>query len=113
MDVNLDRRITIKKKSSTLDPAYRSPVVSWVPLATVWAEVIDVQPNRSESVRQGLEQASNQTRIRIRFRDDVNSSMRVEYRGRILQIIAGPAELGRREYLELMCEAYTSSGENP
>lgn len=112
MDVNLDRRITIRKKSVAQDATYGTEAITWALLALVWAEWVDAQPSRSDSVRQGLEQAANQARVRIRYREDVDSSMRVEYRGYIWQIIGGPAEIGRREYIEFVVERYTSSGEN-
>jgi hypothetical protein len=37
--------------------------------------------------------------------------MRITVRGatdRVLQIVGGPAELGRHEYTEIVCEAYSS-----
>ncbi len=101
----LDTRIRIEYPASTQDADYGTPVPVWTLLAVVWANVQDVMPSRSESVRQGLEVARNQTRIRYRFRQDVDSSMRVVIGSRILQIVAGPAELGRHEYSEVICES--------
>ena len=101
----LDTRIRIEYKVTTQDADYGTPVITWTLLAVVWANVQDVMPSRSESVRQGLEGARNQTRIRWRFRSDVDSSMRVVIGSRILAIIAGPAELGRHEYQEVVCES--------
>lgn len=111
MDVNLDRRVKIEKKSVTREPKFNSAVTTWVPHVEVWAEVVDALPSRSESVRQGLNQARNQTRIRIRYLEGIDSTMRIRYRDRTLQIVGGPAELGRKEYLELMCEEYTTAGD--
>ena len=107
----LDKRITIQQKVVTQDPDYGTGVINWVTLATPWANVQDVLPSRSESVQQGLETARNQTRIRFRYRNDVTSAMRITLRGatdRVLQIIGGPAELGRHEYTEIVCEQYSS-----
>ena len=107
----LDRRIIIEKKVVTQDPDYGTEVVTWATLATVWANVQDVLPSRSEAVQRGLEIARNQTRIRFRYRSDVTSAMRItllDGTGRVLQIVGGPAELGRHEYTEVVCEAYSS-----
>jgi head-tail adaptor len=120
----LDRQITIEKKSVTQDSQYNTDVVTWVPLVVAagspavaerfWAQVQDVMPSRSESVRQGLAMARNQTRIRMRWRNDIDSTMRVTVHGdtdTVYQIVGGPAEIeGRKERIELVCERYSSDG---
>jgi head-tail adaptor len=118
----LTRLITIEQKQATQDTQYGTQVITWVPLAVLpgsppvaerfWAEVQDALPSRSESVMQGLAVARNQTRIRIRWRNDIDSSMRITVHGDtdvVYQIIGGPAEIrGRRRMLEMMCERYSS-----
>ena len=117
----LDREITIKQKSVTQDPVYGTETITWIPLVysagspsvaeRFWANVQDVLPSRSESVRQGLEVARNQTRIRIRYRNDIDSSMLVTVHGDTdvdYQIVGGPAMIGRKELLEMVCERYSS-----
>jgi len=118
----LTRLITIEHKQATQDTQYGTQVITWVPLAVLpgsppvaerfWAEVQDALPSRSESVMQGLAVARNQTRVRIRWRSDIDSSMRITVHGDtdvVYQIIGGPAEIrGRRRMLEMMCERYSS-----
>ena len=118
----LNRLITIERKQVVQDASYGTEVITWVPLAVLpgspavaekfWAEVQDVLPSRSESVQQGLALARNQTRIRIRWRNDIDSSMRITVHGDadvVYQIVGGPAEIrGRRRLLEMMCEKYSS-----
>jgi SPP1 family predicted phage head-tail adaptor len=111
MDVNLDRRVTIKRKVATQDATFRSETVTWQTLAIVWAELVDEPPSRSETLRQGLKQDARRTRVRIRYRTDVDSTMRIDYQGRELHIVGGPAELGRKEFLELVCEETSTQGE--
>lgn len=122
----LDREVTIEKLKSPpdLDPDYGTPIASWVPLVALpgqptvaerfRAEVQDVPPGRSEAVQLGLSVARNQTRVRIRWRDDIDSSMRVTVHGNsdvIYQIVGGPAEVeGRQELTEMICERYTANG---
>ena len=109
MRVNLDSRISIDQKVTSQDATYGTQTVTWALLATVYAEIREVAPSRSESVKQGLAQARDQTRVRIRYRSDVDSSMRIRYGSRTLQIVGGPAEVGgRREWLEMVCEEYSS-----
>lgn len=110
----LDRRVRIEYPVTSLDATYGTPVISWAELVTAPAEVVDFLPSRSESVRQGLAQARNQTRIRMRWRDDVTSDMRaivLGERGGTYQIVGGPAESAKRKgWIELVCERYSSPG---
>lgn len=108
---DLTWRIAIEKKTVTQNADYGTEVIAWSLLAVVWANVQDVLPSRSEAVKQGLAMSANQTRIRFRYRSDVDSSMRIVVRGatdRILQIVGGPAEIGRHEFTECLCETYSS-----
>lgn len=107
----LDRRIAIEYPVSGQDAGYGTPTITWALLAVIWANVVDELPSRSEAVKQGLVVARNQIRIRYRYRTDVNSAMRITIRGpvdRVLQIVGGPAELGRHEYSECICESVSS-----
>lgn len=118
----LDRRITIEAKGVARDPEYGSEVPGWLPVASrIPASVRDALPTvrRMERVEQGIETASQMTRIRIRYRSGLTSAMRIVLHGkrglagqpdepdRLLQIISGPAEVGRREGLEFMTEDWS------
>lgn len=118
----LDRQITIKQKSVTQNSTFGTEVVTWVPLSYLpgspavaeryWAEIQDALPSRSEAVRQGLNVARNQSRCRIRWRSDVDSSMRVTVHGDSdvdYAIVGGPAEVGgRKGYIEMVIERVSS-----
>lgn len=118
----LDREITIERKQITSDATYGTELISWVPLVAqpgspvvaqrFSAQVQDVLPSRSESVKQGLTLARNQTRLRMRYRTDIDSSMRVTVHGEtdvLYQIVGGPAMIGgRKQLLELVLERYSS-----
>lgn len=120
----LDRKIVIEYRSVSTDPVYGSQEVTWVPLAgylpgspsepvQIAANIQDVLPSRAEGVRLQLELSRNPSRLRIRYRTGIDSSMRVREPARgnqIYQIISGPAELGRREWLEMIIEKYSSEG---
>lgn len=110
----LNRRITFQHRTVTgTDPIYGTPVYGWTEFATVWANVQDKLPSRSEEIVDGIDIASRACRVRIRFRDDLNSTMRLTIGARTLRIIAGPAELGFREGVEFMAEELTTEGEAP
>lgn len=78
-----------------------------------WAEVQDVLPSRGESIADGINIAKRPARIRCNYRTDITSDMRVKFDGRTLKIVAGPAELGRREGLEVVCEELSIEGVEP
>jgi SPP1 family predicted phage head-tail adaptor len=110
----LDKRITIERKSVTQDPDYGTDVITWAAITNgtrVPAQFQDVLPSKAESTRDGLRVAILPARVRIRYRSDVTADMRVIFHGasdRTMQIVGGPAEIGRREWLEMVCEAYSS-----
>lgn len=109
----LDRRITISQKSVTSDPNYGTQIITWTTLASrISANVADVPPSRSEAVKQGLAVALNQTKITIRYRARIDSSMRVTVHyatDEVYQIVGGPARVGaRNQCLEMVCEKTSS-----
>lgn len=116
----MDQQIVIEKPVAAQDGTYGASVPTWAPLVPVvgsptegqpfWAEVQDVLPSRSEAVRQGLSQARGLVRIRMRYRSDIDSTMRVRVGSRLLQIVAGPTEMGRQEAIEIVCEEYSTTG---
>jgi len=112
-----DRRITLEKKSVVQDDDYGTKIVTWTPFASrIAAQVQDVLPSKSETEQQGIRIATRPARIRIRYRSGVTSDMRVVIHGttdRTLQIIGGPAEIGRREVTEIMAAEFSTSGAAP
>ena len=83
---------------------------SWQTVATVRARVDDLLPGHSERMDEVVNIASRPSRIQIRFRTDISPDMRILYGARVMQIIAGPAEIGRRLGLELMAQDYSTQG---
>lgn len=109
----LDKRCRIEQKSITQDSAYGSAVATWSLLAVAHCGVQDVLPSRSESVKNGLAVAANQTRVRMRYRSDIDSTMRLIINRPepiVYQIVAGPAELGNKDGIEMVVEKYSTAG---
>ena len=107
----LNRRITIQAHQSVDDPVYGPQPAGWVDMVTVWAEVQDALPSKSESLKDGLVVAYNRTRVRIRYRSGITADMRIVELGglqRTLQIVGGPAILGNKVGIEMLCEEYSS-----
>jgi SPP1 family predicted phage head-tail adaptor len=108
VNIDLNKRCRIEQKQVVQDSVYGTQTITWTLLAVVWCQLQDVLPSRSESVKNGMQIASNQTRFRCRWRNDIDSSMRLTVDGVTYQIIGGPSELGKREYVELMLERYSN-----
>lgn len=112
----LDRRIRFERKIAVAG-LMSAGLSGWQEVATVWASLQDQLPSQSEATTDGVQVATRPTRIRLRYRAGVTSDMRIVIdpglaTERIAQIIAGPAELGRRRGLELMAAAFSTAG-NP
>jgi SPP1 family predicted phage head-tail adaptor len=97
----LDRLITLQQRSVSQDTAGQR-VETWSSLAVVWARQ-RTQPGR-EPVAADAVRAEALVLWTIRYRSDVDASMRVLFEGRIYAIQAPPREVhGRRAWLELAC----------
>jgi SPP1 family predicted phage head-tail adaptor len=109
----LDRRITIQRPAVVVDPVYGPQDSGWEDLLPVRipANKKDDLPGNTESVQNGLRLSNSPARIRIRYRNDITSDMRVivhDENDRIYQISSTPAEIGRREWLEFTVARYSS-----
>ena len=109
---DLDRKITILAEQETKDEIYGSTVTDgWELVATVSAQVQDILPSRAGRVAEGININRRPARIRMRYRTDVSLANRIQFEGRQLRIVAGPAEIGRREGIELICEELSTEGD--
>jgi SPP1 family predicted phage head-tail adaptor len=115
-----DRKVTIEQPVRTQDSTNGSISTTWTPvLSRVWAEFEWLLPNRNEIVTHQVKLDRDQARLRLRWRDDIDSTMRVTLHGksdRVFQIVGGPSEIpaeGRQRRIELYLESYTSAGDSP
>lgn len=88
----------------------------------VWegaAGVQDALPSRGERLADGINVAARPAKVRIRYRGGITAAMRIVLlrwdagtwvADRLMEIVAGPAEIGFRQELEFMVEDYTSAG---
>lgn len=107
-------RIRILQKNVTRDPVYGTEVDGWTTFAEVSAEVQDVLPSKAESTDNAIRIENRPARIRTQYIPELTSDMRIVLldRGdRLMRIVSGPAELGRKSGTEVMAEEYTTTGE--
>lgn len=119
----LDKRIRIERpvRGQGLDAAGSG---TWEPVAEMAAEVQDLLPSRGERMAEGITVTERPARVRVRYREDINATMRVligkNVRGddgepqwqtdRVAAIVSEPAELGRRQWSEFVLQQYSAPG---
>jgi len=106
----LDKQISIERPVA--DASFKGAGSgTWeVVEADVWAGIKDVLPSRGEKIAEGLNVSTRPARVRMRYREDVTPDMRFVYGARVMQITAGPAEIGTRDGVEFMVEEYRPAG---
>lgn len=109
-----DEQVTIEQRTSARDPEYGTEIPDsqgWEIVADhVWANVQDQLPSRGEATANGLTTAVTRTRLRIELDEQITAAMRVTLHNRgdrVMQIVAGPAELDNRRDVEFILEGYS------
>lgn len=116
----LDRQITIEYPT-TLTGEYGEQPGPWLPLiplgsppvgGRLWANVEDVLPQDAEQVVRVIELGRQISKVRIRYRSDITSAMRITVHydsgDVIYTIVAGPVEISRKKWTEFYVERFSS-----
>ncbi|MDP1026391.1 head-tail adaptor protein [Sphingomonas sp. KR1UV-12] len=105
----LNTRLIVQRKvaDDALDGAGAD---EWVPVRTVWAEVLDDLPSRAERQDGGFTSAVWRARVRMDRRSDITAAMRFVGRDRIMEIVSGPALVENPRCVEFMVEEYNGAG---
>jgi SPP1 family predicted phage head-tail adaptor len=106
---NLRHRIELQRQSRVQDGETGEETVTWVEAARLWASVEPLSAR--EFVASAAKQSQVTTRITIRYRSDIDATMRILHRGRIFNIegVLSDRESGL-EYLTLPCSEGTNDG---
>lgn len=80
----------------------------WTDVATVWADVVKI--TGVQAIRTGLEMSVVRASIRIRYRTDITSKMRVVDGAEIYDIQAVMPNSAARDYTDLVCQIGASDG---
>ena len=101
---NLRDRITIQRKTGGKD-AWGTPLPeAWVDFHSLWASVR--HQSGAESIRSGADTSVVKASIRVRWRADLDASMRVLHLGMTYDIEA-VLPGAKREYVDLVCKRVT------
>lgn len=109
LSYRLRHRITFERPGLTQDPVSGEIRSDWTDVATVWAEITDLSVREFLSAQAAQSEVS--TRIRIRYREDIDATMRIVHRGDIYNIhgVQRDADSGR-EWLTLPCSRGVNDG---
>ena len=99
----LDRVIEIQRRAVVRD-SFGGEIETWVEVDTVWAHINQTGADERFENESNREQATRDARKTVRWRDDIDETMRVIYDERAWDI-RGIAELGFRDNLELLVQA--------
>ncbi|APC45957.1 hypothetical protein QHH_45 [Halomonas phage QHHSV-1] len=96
----LRHRVTIQQPGQTQDPNTGEMITGWQDVATVWASVEPLSAREFIAAQAGQSEIS--ARIKIRYREGIDATMRVQHRGRNYNIegVLPDPESGRH-YLTL------------
>ncbi len=104
--------ITFQQRTRAQEGVFGTTVADgWADAFTTMGEVRDILAGQTERYGDTIDIAKRPCRITVLFREDITSDMRVLAGGRTMDIVKGPAEIGRREGLELICEDYSTQGD--
>lgn len=105
----LRHRVLIQKQTAIRDDDGVSHT-TWSDVATVWASVEPLSAR--EFIQSGQEQAPVTARITIRYRADMEASMRILHRGQVYNI-AGllPDKVSGLEYITIPVSAGVNEGQ--
>lgn len=97
-----NRRITLQQPATGQDEAGQ-PVAGYADVCTVWAHIR--HPSGSESLKADAQASTTKASIRIRYRADITSAMRVLHGTTVYSIQSVQPDEVRREHVDLVCEA--------
>lgn len=107
-------RVRIEYPVAGVDPTYQTPTVTWTllqPNGMAWAEMVDKLPSRDEATLDTIALSKIRTRLRFRYRTDLDAAMRfiiMRPNETVWAIIGGPAMLGNKSQVEFLCEKVSS-----
>lgn len=96
----LNHRVTIERPSSAKD-AIGQPIEGWELVGDVWANVRYL--NGVETIKAGAEMSIAKASIRVRYRTDLDASMRVRFGSTTFKVNAVLPDEAGRWHVDLVC----------
>ncbi len=96
----MDRRVLIQQYSETVN--YGERLFTFTTYGYRWVGIISNSVD--ETLQSGSQQISTMTTFRLWYDKNLNEKFRIIYRNRVYNI-AGVEEVGRRQFMDVKCEA--------
>ena len=100
----LNRRVTIQAPGTIRDEG-GGVIEGWAEYAQAWASIR--KTNGMESIRAGAEGTTVQASIRMRYRTDIDASMRIVHGTTIYKILGVLTDEQRKLHVDFVCEIVT------
>lgn len=97
----LNHRIAIEAPPTAQDAAGQ-PIGAWVPVATVWANIR--HQSGLEAIKASAVSSTVKASVRIRYRTDITSGMRVLHGATVFNIQAVLPDVTSKQHVDLVCE---------
>jgi len=100
----LQHRVSVQVPSGGVDDSddCGQPTIDWTEMAALWADIRVA--GGLETIKAGAEMSVVKASIRVRYRSDIDASMRVVHGTTIYAIKAVLPDLVGRRYVDLVCE---------
>jgi SPP1 family predicted phage head-tail adaptor len=93
--------VKLQRRTAGQD-AIGQPLTTWADVVSVWADIRYLRG--LEAIKAGAQASTSQVSIRIRWRTDVTSDMRVLYGTTAYAILAVLPDMKSRSYVDLQCQ---------
>lgn len=105
----LRHKVTLQEKAISRDPVTGDVISAWIDIATIRAQIVPLSVR--EFMAGAIENSRVSARIVIRFRDNINHSMRLLHKNKVYNIegILADADSGL-EYLTLPVSEGSNEG---
>lgn len=97
----LRNRVTLQRQTSGQDEIGQ-PITTWSDVDSIWADIRHV--SGIETVKSGAIASIVKVSVRIRYRSDVDSGMRILGGATAYNISAILPDTSKKQYLDLVCE---------
>lgn len=104
---SLNRHMIVERPVTSQDATYGTATTTWQLVGAWWVSALDIIGK--EATQDSMRQYTRPCRVRMRYTDKIDPTMRLRLGSRVLQIV-GIAEIGLREGLEILAEQYSTTG---
>ncbi|NIF80141.1 phage head closure protein [Paraburkholderia sp. Cy-641] len=104
----LNRRVSLQKRGAARDTAGQPLVDGWTEIARLWANIRYL--NGREYATSDTKVSGATASIRVRYRADLDATLRIVYRDAVFNILAVLPDEQDRDHVDLACNTGVNDG---